>query len=225
MPVEHQILRCCECSIFQVQQKKKSTQFSCKLCGKKQTLQRVYAQSFQAKDLRPLVQEYNLREGAALEVREEMKRKEPSREIRKQYETAGNPSDRGTAPLAQRESNWERFKYGEESDEDPTETEHSGEDAEVSFEAYSQLTGQKRPRKNTSRKDTPTKRPASKRRASPQQETEDRSPPPPPVRPRILPPTQTPRPPPAPLPHPPKTTGSSWNQFHYQEDSEGSDSD
>lgn len=83
MVVEYLVARCGNetCMVFQCLQKTKSAKFSCKVCSTKQSIRKVrnvgafhylltlltraqiYGQSYKAKDLRPLVQEYNLVEG------------------------------------------------------------------------------------------------------------------------------------------------------------------
>ncbi|XP_073424112.1 MRN complex-interacting protein [Dendrobates tinctorius] len=61
---EFQVLRCYSCHVFQVQQVKKSKKWSCKLCGEKQTVLRVYGQGSGA-DCRHHVQKLNLLQGQA----------------------------------------------------------------------------------------------------------------------------------------------------------------
>jgi len=56
---EFMAVQCCQCSAFQVQQVKKVNKFACSLCSFKQSVQRVYAKSNQAKDVREVVQAYN----------------------------------------------------------------------------------------------------------------------------------------------------------------------
>lgn len=57
--IEFLCLQCCDCGTFQCQQKRKDKKFSCKVCGKKQSVVRVYAISYKAKDIRGLVMKYN----------------------------------------------------------------------------------------------------------------------------------------------------------------------
>ncbi|XP_069619702.1 MRN complex-interacting protein [Ranitomeya imitator] len=62
MVQEFQVLRCCSCHVFQVHQVKKSTKWSCKLCGEKQSGLKVYGQGSGA-DCRHHVQKLNLLQG------------------------------------------------------------------------------------------------------------------------------------------------------------------
>ncbi|XP_004489909.1 uncharacterized protein [Cicer arietinum] len=53
-------LQCCQCSTMQVKQKKKSSnKWTCALCNKNQSLRKVFAQGYQAKDIRIFVQSFN----------------------------------------------------------------------------------------------------------------------------------------------------------------------
>jgi hypothetical protein len=56
---EFMAVKCCQCSAFQVQQVKQSNKFTCSLCGQKQSVQRMYARSNMARDIREVVQAYN----------------------------------------------------------------------------------------------------------------------------------------------------------------------
>ncbi|GAB4819479.1 hypothetical protein N2152v2_006525 [Parachlorella kessleri] len=56
---EFMAVQCCQCSAFQVQQVKKVNKFACSMCSYKQSVQRVFAKSNQAKDIREVVQAYN----------------------------------------------------------------------------------------------------------------------------------------------------------------------
>jgi len=58
-------VRCYACGTFQATQKTKQPRWSCKLCQEKQSLQRAYATSDAAKDIRSVVQELNFARGAA----------------------------------------------------------------------------------------------------------------------------------------------------------------
>ncbi|KAG8579452.1 hypothetical protein GDO81_010896 [Engystomops pustulosus] len=62
MVQEFQVLRCYSCQAFQVHQVKKSKKWSCKLCGEKQSLLKVYGQGSGA-DCRHHVQKLNLLQG------------------------------------------------------------------------------------------------------------------------------------------------------------------
>ncbi|KAK9811466.1 hypothetical protein WJX72_004434 [[Myrmecia] bisecta] len=60
MPEFHAV-QCFQCQTFQVQQVKKVAKFSCSLCGCKQSVRKAYAISAQAKDIRLVVQQLNLK--------------------------------------------------------------------------------------------------------------------------------------------------------------------
>ena len=62
------VLQCCACHMFQAQIDKASRSFNCNICHQKQPYSRVFAKSNLAKDLRPLVAEYNARGVAELEA-------------------------------------------------------------------------------------------------------------------------------------------------------------
>ncbi|KAM4677370.1 MRN complex-interacting protein [Discoglossus pictus] len=62
MVQEFQVLRCFSCNTFQVHQVKKSKKWTCKLCGEKQSLLKVYGQGSGA-DCRHHVQKLNLLQG------------------------------------------------------------------------------------------------------------------------------------------------------------------
>ncbi|CAH8359300.1 unnamed protein product [Eruca vesicaria subsp. sativa] len=54
-------LQCFECSTMQVKQKKKSSNnWTCVICNQKQSVRKVFAQGFKAKDLRFFVQSFNM---------------------------------------------------------------------------------------------------------------------------------------------------------------------
>ncbi|KAL9273945.1 hypothetical protein AKJ16_DCAP22940 [Drosera capensis] len=55
-------VQCFHCSTMQVKQKKKrSNEWSCVVCGSRQSVARVHAQGFMAKDVRKFVQGFNMR--------------------------------------------------------------------------------------------------------------------------------------------------------------------
>ncbi len=60
MPLEYQCVRCVQCEAIMAKQATKSDKWSCKLCGAKQTLTRVFAVSGSAKDIRQHVQQLNM---------------------------------------------------------------------------------------------------------------------------------------------------------------------
>ncbi|KAL2334980.1 hypothetical protein Fmac_016193 [Flemingia macrophylla] len=54
-------LQCCQCSTMQVKQKKKSSnKWNCAVCNQKQSVRKVFAQGFMAKDVRTFVQNFNM---------------------------------------------------------------------------------------------------------------------------------------------------------------------
>ncbi|XP_066470120.1 MRN complex-interacting protein [Tiliqua scincoides] len=62
MAQQFQVLRCCFCRVFQVQQIKKSKKWNCKMCGEKQSLLKVFGQG-SGFDCRCHVQKLNLLQG------------------------------------------------------------------------------------------------------------------------------------------------------------------
>nr|XP_032831777.1 MRN complex-interacting protein isoform X1 [Petromyzon marinus] len=60
--VDFQVLRCYACGTFQVHQVKSSSKFTCKMCGEKQSVKKVYAVS-SGKDCRMIVQQLNRSQG------------------------------------------------------------------------------------------------------------------------------------------------------------------
>ncbi|PRW57031.1 UPF0544 C5orf45-like protein [Chlorella sorokiniana] len=67
MPQTWLVVQCYQCRAFQVDQEKQAKKWACKLCGEKQSLQRVFARSHSAKDCRLVVQQYNTARGAVEE--------------------------------------------------------------------------------------------------------------------------------------------------------------
>ena len=59
----YNILRCGQCGHFVVKSQTKANKWSCTICGFKQPTGRVYSSATKAKELRPLVQEYNMKRG------------------------------------------------------------------------------------------------------------------------------------------------------------------
>lgn len=81
MVVEYIAIRCFSCGVFQVQQQKKKNEFQCRVCGTKQSVRKVYARSYKAADIRPLVQEYNMKRGEKEEQEAAMKKVELQRKF------------------------------------------------------------------------------------------------------------------------------------------------
>ncbi|XP_059279941.1 uncharacterized protein LOC132033843 [Lycium ferocissimum] len=54
-------VQCCECSTMQVkQQKKSSNKWTCVVCNQKQSVRKVFAQGYKAKEIRLFVQNFNM---------------------------------------------------------------------------------------------------------------------------------------------------------------------
>lgn len=60
---EYLCLRCCNCKRYVVQQRKKVKKWQCMLCRQKQSLKHIYGISNSAKDIRLLVQDWNMSRG------------------------------------------------------------------------------------------------------------------------------------------------------------------
>ena len=140
MPIEYQIVRCCSCLTFQVQQKKKVNKFSCRLCGTKQSLQRIYGQSYKAADLRPIVQDLNMAEGS---TREEERRRKLEESSSEDEELDGYLRGDKTESVKEKvqeglvNSVWNEFKY----EDSESEEEHldSTDDIPLNFEPIQDL--------------------------------------------------------------------------------------
>jgi hypothetical protein len=61
--IEYIAVQCFQCHAFQVAQQTKANKWSCKICNSKQTVRKIFAISYQAKDIRPIVQDLNLKRG------------------------------------------------------------------------------------------------------------------------------------------------------------------
>ncbi|XP_009608719.1 uncharacterized protein LOC107809092 isoform X2 [Nicotiana tabacum] len=61
MPTVFVAVQCCQCSTMQVkQQKKSSNKWTCVVCNQKQSVRKVFAQGYKAKDVRLFVQNFNM---------------------------------------------------------------------------------------------------------------------------------------------------------------------
>ncbi|EFN55964.1 hypothetical protein CHLNCDRAFT_145281 [Chlorella variabilis] len=89
-------------------------QWQCKLCGEKQSLQRVYARSHSAKDCRLVVQHYNAARGDILED-EDAERAQAAAYGSAEAAGGGNGDSGGEQCLPQQQR-WQAFK--DEGDED-----------------------------------------------------------------------------------------------------------
>lgn len=88
--IEFLCLQCCDCQTFQSQQKRKDKKFTCKVCGKKQSVVKVYGISYKAKDIRGLVMKYNEMRGRGELITQEAQ-KTPSfddNELANEYDDA-----------------------------------------------------------------------------------------------------------------------------------------
>lgn len=65
---EFYAVQCFQCEQYQVAQARKDRRFSCKLCGAKQSVRRIFARSHAAKDVRSFIQEMNYARGMAAEA-------------------------------------------------------------------------------------------------------------------------------------------------------------
>uniref|UniRef100_A0A672GK00 MRN complex-interacting protein N-terminal domain-containing protein n=1 Tax=Salarias fasciatus TaxID=181472 RepID=A0A672GK00_SALFA len=69
MVQEFHVVRCFSCESFQVQQVKKATRWTCKLCGEKQSLLKEFGRGSGA-DCRRHVQKLNAMRGSMMEEQE-----------------------------------------------------------------------------------------------------------------------------------------------------------
>lgn len=76
-------LQCCDCRTYQSTQRRKDNKFTCKLCGKKQSVIKVHARSERAADIRKTVQRLNMARGNA---EEEYEQEKANREYENEYD-------------------------------------------------------------------------------------------------------------------------------------------
>ncbi|KAK9163952.1 hypothetical protein Syun_004854 [Stephania yunnanensis] len=114
-------LQCCQCSTMQVKQKKKSTnKWSCVICNQKQSVRKIYAQGFQAKDVRKFVQNFNT---SRQSLDEALDSAEPE-----EAEIVQDPSTKNDSfDFRKRRSDWSEYL---ESDEDKLENQFGRGDQE-----------------------------------------------------------------------------------------------
>ncbi|PVU94640.1 hypothetical protein BB559_002948 [Furculomyces boomerangus] len=117
--VVHQVLKCAfdQCGTFQVQQKKKLSKWSCKVCGEKQSLIKVFFESSTAPECRKVVQELNRSRGEL-----EIAYKQHTLSTINNYnnidpECENNKLDSSLAPVFKKpeQSIWSKFDKGNES--------------------------------------------------------------------------------------------------------------
>lgn len=113
MPQTFLVVQCFQCKAFQSDLEKKSNKWQCKLCGEKQSLQRVYARSHSAKDCRLVVQHYNAARGDILED-EDAERAQAAAYGSAEAAGGGNGDSGGEQCLPQQQR-WQAFK--DEGDE------------------------------------------------------------------------------------------------------------
>jgi len=99
---EHIVVRCYACQSFQAQQLRKTNDFVCKMCGSKQSVRKIYARSFKAADIRPIVQEYNMKRGEIEEEEAKVKVKQVEQRANMRVEHNDTP-----APITSNE--WTQF--------------------------------------------------------------------------------------------------------------------
>jgi len=64
-------VRCCDCSKFQAHIQNKKRKFTCKICGKKQSIRKIYVKSNRAQDVTPIIQQLSM-QSHILDAQEEM---------------------------------------------------------------------------------------------------------------------------------------------------------
>ena len=156
-------LRCFNesCKKFQVQQKKKAKKWVCVVCRSKQSVIRIYANSFLAKDLRPLAQEYNMNEGKAIESKS-----------KKILEKINNPSfedeeEQQETPVyvEPKESKWSKYVNQEEQEKEEKRNDNDGVDIFESEKFITLMPERKRaPRSKNPSKTVPRKTATKKRK-------------------------------------------------------------
>ncbi|XP_033727064.1 uncharacterized protein LOC117316536 [Pecten maximus] len=116
MPQEFQVLRCYQCSTFQVHQVKKAKKWSCKMCGEKQSVIKVFGRGVAA-DCRRHVQKLNSLRGEIEQVTFESS---PSYTSQEQSELSHQQMTEDNNPSVDR---WSRFvtPYEEEGDAEDDE--------------------------------------------------------------------------------------------------------
>ncbi|GMH33345.1 hypothetical protein BSKO_01179 [Bryopsis sp. KO-2023] len=94
---EYMCVQCFSCETYQVQQVKKANKFQCKMCGEKQSVQKIFAVSDKAKDVRLVVQERN------------MKRSEEGQSVQENGNVDNSACDDFRSETVRREVNWDEF--------------------------------------------------------------------------------------------------------------------
>jgi predicted RNA-binding Zn-ribbon protein involved in translation (DUF1610 family) len=161
--VEYFIVRCCNCSKFQVQQRKKVNKFKCTVCGKAQSVRKLYGESYKASDLRPIVQDYNMKEGLIQETKKEQAKQQESDESEEVFY-----SDEEPAPKQPVRNQWEQFAWSEQTFEEYDES-CLKDDPKFTLGDEPKLTKRKRqPRNKQDNSEPPKKRtPKSNNKSNP----------------------------------------------------------
>jgi len=110
---EFNVVRCFSCATFQVDMKKMSSNWTCKLCGEKQSLKKVYSTSESAKECREIVKQLN-------EKRREMEEEVENipNVMEEEFEYAPNEQEYNASQISQAltqitsESNIQRGPHG-----------------------------------------------------------------------------------------------------------------
>jgi hypothetical protein len=141
------IVRCCDCGHFSVKAETKSPKWACKLCGEKQAQARVFASAAKAADLRPLVQEYNLKRGAYEDTQRQVAVRVQDAIVEAIRETDNAVVDCASVGV----NEWEQFVQS--NDDDDGDDSESNDDA-VKLRTTATVAVDKAPRKRKSANDT-----------------------------------------------------------------------
>ena len=108
MPL-YQVVRCAgdACGVFQTQQAKKATKWTCVMCGLRQSILRVHFESEYPKDCRIAVQRLNEERGALLEEVERAK-EEGLLDEQSEYNADSDDND-AVLPKKEQGGRWARF--------------------------------------------------------------------------------------------------------------------
>ncbi|KAL0480536.1 hypothetical protein AKO1_006845 [Acrasis kona] len=111
--IEYIAVQCFECRAFQVAQQTKTNKWQCKICNSKQTVRKIYAISYQAKDIRPIIQDLNLKRG-------ELEKQKPNHELNYEFDDDHTDQDTFYGNETVQEpvkSKWAKFQTNEPQDE------------------------------------------------------------------------------------------------------------
>ncbi|PVU90322.1 hypothetical protein BB561_004927 [Smittium simulii] len=101
-----QVLRCAasSCRIFQIQQKKKTNKWSCKVCGERQSVIQVYYESTVSAECREMVQKMNMMQGELAKSLQNVEAKAP--DIVKHKPVNQN---KNTFDISSKKSIWDKY--------------------------------------------------------------------------------------------------------------------